>query len=789
MIARSLWPATGATIVAVVMGSFALVRAEEVAPLLPSQEQQAGAASSSARFEAGPHDMDVAIERLLSEMTLAEKIGQMCQVAPEGKELTPALGEALRAGEIGSIINAPDRQFAAEAQRIAREESRLGIPLLIGRDVIHGYRAIFPIPLGQAASWDPELVERAANAAAGEARSQGINWTFAPMVDICRDGRWGRIAETLGEDPLLAGQLAAAMVRGFQQEEEGRLQGVVACAKHFAAYGLSEGGRDYNRVSVSGADLHNVYLPPFRAAIDAGCRTLMTTFSEVNGVPGTAHEYLLRDVLRRRWKFPGFVVSDWNSVLEMIAHGYSADAVQAAQQAVHAGVDMEMASITFRTNLAALVEKGAISQAAIDDAVRRILRVKLQLLPLSESAASRNALMRPRSLEVARRLARESLVLLKNEGDVLPLKIDSIQRIAVVGALADDPKSQLGCWAPDGDAEDTVTPLEALRDALGESVEVLHACGASADFSTDASGLADAQQVAAQADMVLAFVGEDALLSGEARSRANLDLPGVQRELLKAVAESGKPIVMVVLAGRPLTIGAECDLADAVLYAWHPGTMGGPAIADVLLGVASPSGKLPATFLKTVGQTPLYYGHSNTGRPSPDDYRPLVQTDEKDLPEEMQYRSHYLDSDPLPLFPFGFGLSYTTFGYDGLELSTAVVKPRQTLGVRVRLTNMGQRAGTEVVQLYVRDVVARLVRPVRELKAFRRVHLRAGESKVVEFALDADDLAYFDAKGERVLKPGRFALWVGGDSTAELGAEFELLDKQQRPAASVATKR
>jgi beta-glucosidase len=734
-----------------------------------------------APFNPAAADHGAEVQRLLAAMSLDEKIGQMCQVWPETGELTPVIQESLRNGEVGSLINCASPELIAEAQRLVREESRLGVPLLIGRDVVHGYRTIFPIPLGQAASWNPKLVERSAAIAADEARSQGVNWTFAPMVDVCRDPRWGRIAETLGEDPYLSGELAAGMVRGFQQERGGQLHGLLACAKHFAAYGLSEGGRDYNRTSLSIADLHNIHLPSFRAAVDAGCRTLMTTFSEVNGIPGTAHAYLLQEVLRDGWQFSGVVVSDWNSVIEMVAHGYSADEAEAAKQAVNAGVHMEMVSPTFHEHLARLVEQGAVEEAAINEAVRRILRLKLQLAARQEeaakpgdAAAATSELLRPRSLELARRAARESIVLLKNGNNTLPLQRDKLRNVAVIGPLADAPLSQLGCWAVDGRAEDSITPLDALREALGETAEVVYARGVATTYSNEAQDFTDATRVAADADVVLLFVGEDAVLSGEARSRSTLDLPGVQSELVKAVAAAGKPIVMVVLAGRPLAIGAECDAADAVLYAWHPGTMGGPAITDLLLGAASPSGKLPVTFPKHVGQVPLYYGHSNTGRPSPADFRPLTQSQGKDLPIQFQYRSHYVDGDPFPLFPFGYGLSYTTFAYDGFELSAPSIEPRQTLAVRARVTNSGSRAGVEVAQLYVRDLAASLVRPVRELKAFRRVYLRPGESQPVEFTLDADDLRFFNNEGRSVLEPGRFAVWIGGDSTATLGGEFEL---------------
>jgi beta-glucosidase len=500
----------------------------------------------------------------------------------------------------------------------------------------------------------------------------------------------------------------------------------------------------------------------------------MTTFSEVNGVPGTAHSYLLRDVLKDSWKFRGLVVSDWNSIIEMVEHGYSADAAEAARQAASAGVDMEMVSPTYQKHLAKLVEQGVVPQEAVDDAVRRVLRVKFELFGAKAGETSPAGKMRPRSLELARMAARESVVLLKNENNVLPLKSDVIKRLAVIGPFAEAPQSQLGCWAPDGVADDTVTPLEALKNALGESVEISYARGASADFSRDESGIDEAKQIAAEADAVMLFVGEDAALSGEAKSRSDLRLPGAQSKLVREVAAAGKPTALIVLAGRPLAIGAECATVDAVLYAWHPGTMGGPAIADLLLGFAAPSGKLPITFPQSVGQVPLYYAHSNTGRPAAKDYRALAASDRKELTAEQQFQSHYLDAEPFPLFPFGFGLTYTTFGYDDLELSAESLRPGDSLHMTTRLTNTGKRAGTEVVQLYVRDVVARTVRPVKELKAFRRVHLRAGESKEVEFTLDSNKLAYFDAEGKPVLESGEFAVGVGGDSSTELNRRFKL---------------
>lgn len=731
-------------------------------------------------------DLQERVDRVLKEMTLAEKIGQLCQVFPAvGDKVADELAAEIRSGNVGSIFYAGSAEQVRQAQKIATEQSRLGIPLIVGRDVIHGFRTTFPIPLGQAASWNPELIERAAKVSAAEAKGQGINWTFAPMVDICRDPRWGRIAETLGEDPMLSGALATAMVRGFQQSQEGSIQGIVACAKHYAAYGLSEGGRDYNRASVSQADLHNIHLPPFRDVVRGGCQTIMTTFSEVNGIPGTAHDYLLRDVLKQSWGFDGFVVSDWASVTEMIAHGYSADEKQAALQSLSAGVDMEMVSTSFRDHLTQLCQSGQVSESIVDDAVERILRVKLQMTPFSKETSTASTLLHPRNVELARTLARQSMVLLKNQEQTLPLDANKLEKIAVVGPLADAAQSQLGCWVMDSKQEDSITPLTALKDALSDSAEVIYAPGAEHSFATGKDGIAEAVKAARQADVVVMILGEDATLSGEARSRTQLTLPGVQAELIEAVAATGKPVITVVLAGRPLAIGELVEQSDAVLYAWHPGTMAGPALVDLLLGRESPSGRLPVTFPRSVGQVPLYYGHTNTGRPSPADFEPLVGSGETDLKPQFQYRSHYVDERPFPLYPFGYGLSYTTFEYEDLELGTDSLSPKQTLSVKVRLRNSGKRAASEVVQLYIRDHVSSIIRPVRELKAFRRIHLKPGASEIVEFALTIEDIAMRDAEGELLIEPGTFSIWAGGDSQADLTAEFQLLESPRAATADL----
>ncbi|QDV74371.1 Periplasmic beta-glucosidase precursor [Botrimarina mediterranea] len=722
--------------------------------------------------------IDEIAQRVLDAMSLREKIGQMCQVSSFGTDLPKEVADDLRGGRIGSLFYTGTPEQTREAKRVAMEESRLGLPLLTPRDVIHGFETVFPIPLGQAASWNPELIEAASAIAADEARAQGVNWTFAPMLDISRDARWGRIAESVGEDPLLASAISKAMVRGFQQPVENAdgtvaYEGIAACAKHFAAYGLTEGGRDYNRAEVSISELHNAILPPFRAATEAACATFMTGFSAVNGVPVTGHRELITDLLKGRWDFEGLVVSDWTSVIEMIEHGYAADRREAARLAVSAGLDMEMASTTFRENLVDLVESGEIEESQIDDAVLRIIRVKLQFaMPRDDDPLADQTIESRR--EVAKRLAQQSCVLLKNDGVALPLKTDKLKRVAVIGPLADAARDQLGCWMLDGKPEDAVTLLSAMKETLGDGIEVVHAAGSESSIDDSTKGFDGALDAAEGADVAIVCVGEGWMLSGEARSRADLHLPGSQRALVQAIAETGTPVVLVVMAGRPLTIGAEAELADAVLYAWHPGTMGGPAIAELLVGDESPSGKLPATFPKQVGQCPLYYNHPNTGRPALPETKALIGSGRADFPEDQKYRSHYIDVDPFPLYPFGFGLSYTSFRYDSPELTTDSIKPGQTIGVRVRLTNTGDVAADEVAQLYVQDVAASLVRPVRELKGFRRVRLEPGESQVLEFALSTDDLAYYDNRGEVVLEPGEFRLGVGGDSTVSLSETFTL---------------
>jgi len=719
------------------------------------------------------------IESLLSKMTLAEKVGQMIQINGYDGKIPKDLKQRLREGGIGSILNEVNPEINLEMQRIAVEESRLGIPLIIGRDVIHGFRTIFPIPLGQAATWDPELVRACAGIAAEEAASVGIDWTFAPMMDIARDPRWGRIAEGFGEDPYLASVLAAAMVRGLQGEDLSAPNTIAACAKHFAGYGAAEGGRDYNTVYIPEGLLRDVYLPPFRAAVDAGVATVMASFNEINGVPSSGNAFLLRQVLRKEWGFQGFVVSDWGSMSEMMNHGFCSDLKDVAQKSIQAGVDMEMVSTAYADYLEDLVNSGAVPQELVDDAVRNILRVKFQLgLFDKPSPYSLKGIHKPsqKALDLAKRAALESVVLLKNEGNLLPLS-RKIRSIAVIGPLADEPYEVLGTWSLDGKAEDTITPLQAVKTFLGESADIKYTGGLPYTRSRDESGFSPAVLAAEESDAVLLFVGEESALSGEGHSRAYLNLPGAQEKLINTLAATGKPIALVVMAGRPLTIGEISRKVQAVLYAWHPGTMTGPALVDLIFGIESPSGKLPVTFPKTAGQIPVYYNHKNTGRPPQEGAFTLID----DIPvhafqHSLGNTSHYLDIGYLPLYPFGFGLSYTRFKYANIKLSTNNIKIGDNIRVSVDLINVGAMEAEEVAQLYIRDLVASITRPVRELKGFQRIRLKPGEKKTVTFDLPSQDLGFHNTDMEYTVEPGKFHLWVGGDSQSVLMTEFELVE-------------
>jgi beta-glucosidase len=735
---------------------------------------------SNAQSSAGPETVERRVLALLQEMTLAEKIGQMSQLNAGEGYAPDYLGDGLRNGRIGSVLNVVDVDVVNELQRISVEESRLGIPLMIGRDVIHGFKTILPIPLGQAASWNPELVREGAELAAQEAASSGVNWTFAPMVDISRDPRWGRIAESLGEDPHLASELGGAMVEGFQGDNLAFAGTIAACAKHFAGYGAAESGRDYATTNISENELRNVYLRPFKAAVDAGVTTLMTSFSDIDGVPATANEFLLRQVLREEWGFDGFVVSDWDSIRQLSVHGLTDGDRASALEAATAGVDMEMAGDAYVNHLATLVEEGQIGVAAIDVMVANILRAKIRLGLFENPYTDPTqfpAIANAHALETAKKAALQSVVMLKNDHSALPLSAGRLNSIAVIGPMADAPYEQLGTWIFDGDADLSVTPLTAIRGMVGDDVDIHYLRTMETSRSRTTESFDEAVQVAAKADVVLLFLGEESILSGEAHSRADISLPGAQTELVARIREAGKTVIAVIMAGRPLTLTNIVDDVDAILFAWHPGTMGGPAIADLLFGVESPSGKLPATFPRVVGQIPLYYGQKNTGKPpTPDEVVHIDDIDAHAPQTSLGMSAFHLDVDYRPLFAFGHGLSYTEFAYDKLRISKSEIGVGDTLIVSVDLSNRGDVAAEEVVQMYVRDLVGNVTRPVKELKGFKRVYLEPGSTTTVDFELHTNDLAFYGRNMQLMVEPGEFHVWVGGSSNTELRTGFRIVE-------------
>ncbi len=710
-------------------------------------------------------------DSLLALMTIDEKLGQLTQL-PAGSDQTGPTVDAggltqVRAGKLGAFLNLWGADVTRRFQRVAVEESRLHIPLLLGYDVIHGMRTIFPVPLAMAATFDSAAAARAARVAAVEATAMGVHWTFAPMVDIARDARWGRIVEGAGEDPYLGSVMAAAQVRGFQGDNLASPTSLLATVKHFAAYGAAEAGRDYNIVNVGDRTLWEVYLPPYLAAARAGAGSFMASFNEISGTPVHANDWLLTEVLRRQWSFRGMVVSDWTGVLELMPHGIAADSVTAARRALHAGVDMEMSSTLYRSTLAAEVKAGRFSRAIIDTAVHRVLRVKaaLGLFDDPYRGASvdreRRELLSAEHRTAAREVARESLVLLTNNAvngaPALPLSRE-LRSIAVIGTLADDSASVLGSWAGLGRKEDAISVLTGLRRAL-PNTRISFARGASLD-SMRTDGFAEAEQMARSADAVLLVLGERGDMSGEASSRASIELPGAQLQLAQAVvraAGAGKPVIAVLMNGRPLAIPWLADSTSAVVVSWFLGVEHGNALADILVGANAPSGKLPVTFPRATGQLPIYYAHKNTGRP-PD--------------ANNHYTSKYLDLSWTPLFPFGHGLSYTTFTYANLHVSRNTLRGSDSLTVTVDVTNSGRRAGTEVAQLYLRDDAATVTRPVRELRGFRRIELQPGEIRTVRFTLKPDDLAMYDRDMRRVVEPGTFTVWAGGSSAATLESHF-----------------
>ena len=715
--------------------------------------------------------LDAGIERridsLIGLMTVEEKLGQLNQVGPQWlRERGPESSEQavlIRNGRIGSFLYLTGAAATRRAQRIAIEESRLKIPLLFGLDVIHGYRTTFPIPLALACTWNPPLVEETARVAAVEATAAGIHWTFAPMVDLARDPRWGRIAEGAGEDPFLGSAMAAAQVRGFQGTDLRQPNALLACAKHFAAYGGAEAGREYNTVDVSERTLREIYLPPFKAAVDAGVGTLMSAFNEIAGVPASANKWLLTDVLRNEWKFNGFVVSDYAAVEELINHGIAATREQAGILALLAGVDMDMVDTIYSNELVRAAHAGRIPTDVLNESVRRVLRVKSALGLFEnpyrncDTTLAAKVFLKKEHLELASKAAHQSIVLLKNAKKILPLK-RTLNSIAVLGPLANDRIEAKGPWSGHVQEKDFTSVLDAMKQKLPSQVRVLYAQGCAVEGDSGYNA-AYAARLAKSADVAVVVVGERANMSGEAASRSNLDLPGKQKELVKAIHATGTPVVLVLLNGRPLTLSWEAEHVAAIVEAWFPGTASGKAIADVLFGDVNPSGKLAVSFPRTVGQIPIYYNHKNTGRP---------------MADNDEFTSKYLDVPNTPLYPFGFGLSYTTYAYSNLKLSSSSVPMGAEVNVSVDVMNTGGRDGEEIVQLYIQDEVASVTRPVKELKGFQRVALKTGERKTVEFIVKPEHLEFYNREMKRVVEPGWFKVMVGGNSVDVLQARFEM---------------
>ncbi len=706
--------------------------------------------------------IDRRVDSLLSLMTLDEKVGQLVQCNHDQIDRS----DWIRDGRVGSMLNVVGADTTRKYQTIAVEHSRLKIPLIFGLDVIHGFRTVFPIPLAWSCTWNPELIEQAGRVAATEATASGVNWTFAPMVDIARDARWGRIAEGAGQDPYLGSVIAAACVRGFQGTDLASPTSMLACAKHFAAYGAAEGGRDYNTVEVSERTLREIYLPPFQAAVRAGAGTLMCSFNDINGVPSSCNRQLLTDILRDEWHFDGFVVSDWNSIGELINHGVAADHEEAAVKALHAGVDMDMESYSYADQLASAVKHGLVPQSEVDEAVRRVLRVKFQIglfeNPYKDCDPQRekNQILTPGNRALARSIADQSIVLLKNDNNILPLKKD-LTSIAVIGPLADDQRDMLGPWSGVGRPQDVVTLLDGIRKKVGLNTHVLTARGCGITDSSK-SGVFEALAIANNADAVIAVVGESSNMSGEAASRSDIRLPGVQEELLRDLHATGKPVIVVLANGRPLAIPWIAQNCAAIVETWFLGVEAGNAVADVLFGDFNPSGKLTTSFPRATGQVPIYYNHKHTGRPAND---------------TVKFTSRYMDLPSSPLYPFGYGLSYTTYQYSDLRLSAHKLHPNDSIVVSAVVKNTGDRTGIEIAQLYIHDEVASVTRPVKELKGFQRITLGPGESKRVEFMLRPDQLRFFNLSMQNIIEPGTFDVYVGPSSAEGLEGKFEYVER------------
>jgi beta-glucosidase len=712
------------------------------------------------------------VDSVMRLMTLEEKVGQMNQYNGDWDATGPITKDGdkqnqIRKGMLGSMLNVTGVEHTRQLQEMAMQ-ARLRIPLLFGQDIIHGYRTTFPIPLGEAASWDLAAIQRSARIAATEAAAAGVHWTFAPMVDIARDPRWGRVMEGAGEDPWLGSRIATARVKGFQGNHLGDTDAIMACAKHFAAYGAAIGGRDYNSVDMSLRTLWETYLPPFKASLDAGAATFMNSFNDLNGIPATGNVYLQRDILKGKWNFAGFTVSDWGSVGEMIPHGFAANNYEAARKAVIAGCDMDMESRSYIRNLAQLVRDGKVSITLIDDAVRRILTKKFELGLFDDPFRFCNDDRAARqwdnqdNLAAEQDMATKSIVLLKNDNQLLPLSKNT-GTIALIGPLIKSVRENLGFWSylwPDDSAR-IITPWDGIARKVGSTTKLLYAKGCGIE-DTSTAGFAEAVAVAARADVVIMDVGEAPDMSGEAKSRSNLHLPGVQEDLIRAIAATGKPVVVMISAGRPLIFNWTADHVPAILYTWWLGTRAGGAMAEVLFGSYNPSGKLPMSFPRTEGGIPVYYNHFSTGRPAKND-------------SDIFYVSAYIDLLNGARFPFGYGLSYTSFSYSDITLSAPSFKPGDKLTATVTLTNTGKYAGRETAQLYIRDLVGSVVRPVKELKGFEQVLLQPGESRKISFTIGADDLRFYNDKLDYIYEPGEFRLYIGGSSSAVKEAKFTLL--------------
>ncbi|MDA3834000.1 MAG: beta-glucosidase BglX, partial [Spirochaetales bacterium] len=723
----------------------------------------------------GNAEVEKKVEDLLGQMTLDEKIGQLNQFTSQWEMTGPApenvdsmqIYNMLKNGQLGSMLNVSGVSAARKVQEWAVDSSRLVIPLILWYYDFPGYRTMFPIPLAEAASWDPEVARLSSQVAAAEASAAGLHWTFAPMVDISRDARWGRVMEGSGEDTYLGSKMAYARVKGFQGDDLSAENTIAACAKHFAAYGFAESGRDYNTVVIGDERLQNIVLPPFKAAIEADVATFMNAFNTVDGLPATASSRLQRDILKDEWNFDGFVVSDWNSIGELITHGVAANKKEAAKLAIEAGSDMDMEGRVYIEALKELVEEGSVNESLVDDAVRRILRIKYRLglfddpYKYCNPEREKNEILSEENLTAAREVAKKSIVLLKNNEQLLPLQ-KSGKTIAVIGELAESKDVPLGSWRAQAVPNSAVSLLEGIQNAVDNKDEVIFAKGpdyvvgprsfaAELEFNTtDRTGMAEAKSVAARADVVVIALGEDCFQSGEGRSQTEITMKGLQDELLEEVYSVNKNVVVVLMNGRPLQINWMAENVPAILEAWHLGSEAGNAIADVLFGDYNPSGKLPVSFPRAVGQLPLYYNHLSTGRPTGGG--------------GIVFWSHYTDELNIPLFPFGYGLSYTTFDYSNLQLSNEVLEENGNLTVTVDVKNTGERLGEEVVQLYIRDLVGSLSRPVKELKGFKKISLQPGQQKSVTFSITPEDLAFYGAAGEWNAEPGQFKLWVGPHS-------------------------